>query len=363
MLGQHLHGVAPLALLLILLGSGQAQSEIDLAELSRSAVFLEKSYLSPGSPFGRNFIMEGQTSRHFFLYNGLTRPALKTPSQKSKGPWLRDGGLQCTALTSMIMVIRIYSDFSAPVRTPSFIFRPFYGQLFYLDRDETTNKLYAFATGITHHSNGQAGCTFLGSVYDRDLNDCVINDSTLSAQRIANTLDGSFSTNFIPLDFGFRWAKIGAGESMDRQLSIQVKMQFEINQLMKVPESIGSMTQELAEQYGENLMGFYAEWEWRIDSPRSEGVGRIAVWYQARFRRYMEGSTRSAYVELAYTLKNYFKLDGTATPGEGLGLFARLHWGSDYYNIRFQDTDPFIQLGLMWDLGRLDKFRVRPQRQ
>ena len=44
--------------------------------------------------------------------------------------------------------------------------------------------------------------------------------------------------------------------------------------------------------------------------------------------------------------------------GQQVGLYVRQHFGSDYYNIQFQDRRPFTAIGVMWDPGRLDKLNT-----
>ena len=36
------------------------------------------------------------------------------------------------------------------------------------------------------------------------------------------------------------------------------------------------------------------------------------------------------------------------------GVFGRLHSGYDYYDIRFYERTPFVSVGIMWDIERLD---------
>jgi len=323
---------AALAMLAIAAQPAFAQDEPGVSEVENPNVFLERPYLSPLSPFGKNVILEGQAAAHLYVVNQLTDPV-----------WRREGGRKLAFPITINIVVRIYDDYSSPVRTPSFMVRPLYGQFFTLRRRADSFRLMEFALGLEHHSDGQTGCTFLGTMYDPVTDDCVVTDPDLYALRKANTLDGSFSTNFIPLHFGVRWGELDENALVRRQLSLEGKFEIHPQDFLK-----GGMSSDLAATYGQLMTGVGVEVEKRR---LNKGVVRVQLYEQARFGPDKDNADWSGQLELAYM---WYRI-------EMLGLFARVHWGNDYYNIRFQDTTTFASVGLVWDVGRLDQFV--PQRR
>ncbi len=311
-----------------------AQGEPGVQEAENAVVFLEKSYASPFAPYGKNLILDAQAAGHYFFYNGLTDKV-----------WLRKGGWKLAVPISMIFVVRIFDIPSAPVRTPSFILRPTYVQAFHLRRKPGTFQLWGFGLGITHHSNGQSGCTFLGHTHDPAIDDCVVKDPGLAALFKTNTRDGSFSTNFIPIDVGFRWGRLNKHALVDHQVSLQAKAEIHPLHFIK-----GGMKRDLASQYGQHMLGLGVEGEKRW---QSVGTARVALWQQVRFGKDKADEDWSGQLEASFVFYG----------AENMGFFGRVHWGNDYYNIRFQDQDVFFQLGFMWDPRRLDQFERQRARQ
>jgi hypothetical protein len=318
-------------------GAAHAQDESGVPVTQNPVLFLEKSYLSPMplTPTGKDLILEGQASGHYFIVNRLTDRT-----------WERTGGFRVTVPVSMIFVVRIFDEDSAPVRTPSFILRPLYAQLVHLARQAERARLLVLGAGVTHHSNGQSGCTFLGEAPDPGGGDgCVVVDPALRARGLTNVVDGSFSTNFIPLDVGVRWARIDEALMVTEARSLRARFELHPKQFLK-----GGMSRSLATEYGQMLLGLGLEVERALGS----GVGRVDGWAQSRFGPDKDGADWAGQLEVSYVLKK----------AENVGFFLRWHLGSDYYNIRFSDDRGWLQLGLMWDPGRQDRFEhVRPERR
>ena len=311
-----------------------AAEEAGLMKPEKPYAFMERTYLSPLSPFGKDLILEGQVSTHYFFINNL-----------GDLPWQREGGNRWTLSASILLTVRIYDDFSSPVRTPSFMVRPVYLQRLFLRRKDDTFRLIECAVGLMHHSNGQSGCTFLGMEYDPDTDDCVVTDPALYALRIANTLDGSFSTNYIPLHAGVRWGRLDNNAAVTRQVSLEGFGEIHPEGFLK-----GGLAPDLAAEYGQVMAGLGITGEWcRPD----RGALRVALYQQARFGPDKPDTDWSGQLEMSHVWY-----------GAGdVGAFVRFHWGNDYYNIRFQDVDSFVSVGLIWDPSRLDQFHpARRQR-
>ena len=115
--------------------------------------------------------------------------------------------------------IRMYSEDSRPVKTPSYRF------LFGWQRLVKTkkNNFFAWAIETGHYSNGQSGCAFShGSADESD--DCnavhaTITDAT-NLSEIINRQDGNFSTNTTRLSVNYRFNNLNESvvpNNCDRQ--------------------------------------------------------------------------------------------------------------------------------------------------
>jgi len=311
-------------------------------------VFLEKAYFSLGTPSGKHVLFEGQPTVHYFLYNGL-----------SNGKWQATGGWNWALPVSAVFQVRMTKDgvplqlgepsSSEPVLTPGYHIgvRP---QLFRLWRFNNSARLLlaGLTGGFTHYSNGQHGCTYLGSHRDA-AGACVVNttDSLIAKQQIANVVDGDFSTSYFSeaIDVRFaqqtdkqgkadnfgtmRWSVIGGLELQQDPLNIRP----------------GGSSREQSERYGQRGFIARAGGEWRRFGT-AEGVIRLQGDYYRRFGGFLTQSFDAKQLELSYLFDNW----------NSAGLFLRYHTGYDYYNIHFQERSPFWNIGLIWDLGRLDHF-------
>lgn len=305
-------------------------------------VFLEKAYFSIGTPTRKNLLFEGQPTVHYFIRNRLADET-----------WQRDGGIQWTLPVSAVFLVRMSDTTSEPVRTPSYRIRPLYTQVLWLWRPENRleYRLLGASGGFTHYSNGQAGCTYQG--FARDASDeCIVTDAALAARRLTNTRDGDFSTSY--LSAALHWRQ-GWLEKSDHPMRWQYSAQAE-GQLHPYHIRPGGMNRAQARTYGQNQWSASAEAErrhgvvgWLHWLAGPTAVSRVAGTYERRFGG-------PADVRLS---RQQLELSVVGDSIESLGLFARLHRGFDYYNIQYQDTRPFFAVGVMWDVGRLDKLNTR----
>lgn len=338
----------------LLLGSAAAPMGAQNAGLPRRdnpALFLEKAYFAPFSPIGRGYLFEGQPSAHYFLTNGF-----------NDREWTRTGGLKWAPPVSMTFVVRMVDTTSQPVRTPSYQIRPVYVQLVHISGENLRNReafvLYGIGGGITHYSNGQAGCTFEGFVRASPSRDapCLVHEPELAGRHVTNVVDGDFSTTFFSLALHRRTGRLriesGAPEGV---VHFQHTLGTEV-QVHPIDMKPGGMNGPQSLDYGQHQAGVSYEGEWRpCELPPSRGlcgVTRLALGGAYRFAREGGRSRRFASAELSYLF------DRART----VGVFARLTQGSDYYNIRYQRTGPLLFAGAMWDVGRLDVYRRTPIR-
>jgi len=316
--------------------SARAQDEdTGTPKLASIALFLERSYFSPVTPSGKNLLFEGQATGHYFIHNTL-----------NDAVWQKEGGWKFVTPVTMSFIVRMSTDRSSPVRTPAYKIRPFYLQSIHLRRDTidlNRFRLFEIGVGVTHYSNGQSGCTYQGfsPSPDTSKDECDVTNPTLAARRITNTIDGDFSTTFLPVALHYRRGHLSKPLSpVDHQLTLGAELQ--IHPLQKWAP--GAMNGAQAAQYGQHQYSLNAELERRYFPKVLPGVGRVAADYTERFGGGAPKHLRAETVEASYVLDRV----------EHLGAFVRGHWGYDYYNIQWQSTKPFVAFGFMWDLGRLD---------
>lgn len=311
-------------------------------------VFLEKAYFSPVSPLGtgQTLVFEAQPSVHYFVFNNL-----------NDNIWTRKGGYKFAVPVSFVSVVRMFADASFPVRTPSYKPRILF-QLFHLKRDTVINeedtpannfRLLGLSTGLQHYSNGQAGCTFQDEVFDDATQECRVVDD--GGTLLLNTEDGSFSANMIQLNADLRFGWLGEDAPiLRRALTLRSKMEWHPSGFLWG----GFLSDRLAKVYGRAMLGLGVEYEtrkWSIDE--QDLIWRIDAWGQTRFGSKANGTDWSGDVELSVILDNP---DSEKPSFYSLGVFLRIHFGNDYYNIHYQRNETLMQFGLMFDPGRLSQF-------
>jgi hypothetical protein len=336
-------------LLLIVAWTASANAQ----ELPRTpVVFLEKAYFAPASPFGKKLIFEGQPTVHYFIWNRL-----------SDQVWQRDGGWKFTLPVSANFQVRMSADSSNPVRTPSYQIRPLYMQAIHLLRPDSNRlafQLVGIAGGFTHYSNGQAGCSFLQEGPAEQKEACLSPDASRDRVRVANVLNGDFSTTFASIRGDYRYGELlDSDDPVDWQVSVGAELQ--IHPLNFKP---GGINDELRREWGQHQWSMNADFEWRQISTISNkllrgvmrtfigdtGVARVALLHEQRFGGQVAAPLNRSQIQLSYVTDRF----------ENLGYFVRWHTGYDYYNIHFQNTDSFWAIGFMWDVARLDKLNTRP---
>jgi hypothetical protein len=300
-------------------------------------VFLERAYFSFLTPSGKHLLFEGQPTVHYFFYNKLGDEG-----------WQADGGWAFAVPLTSAFQVRMTKDgvllqngeksSSEPVLTPSYRIgvRP---QAFYLwhGAGEDHYRLLGITAGFTHYSNGQHGCTYIGFTRD-SLGNCTGN-GPLANQSIANVVDGDFSTSYFSEAVDYRWAKQTSTFGTTKYL-VNAGIEFKQDPLNIRP---GGTNAEQAKQYGQGEIDLRAEGEARRLG-RASGIGRLSANLAHRYGGGMTSSLNGEQIEAAYL----FDCLGEA------GVFVRAHWGFDYYNIHFQEKASFWNVGLVWDLGRLD---------
>ncbi|WP_111707641.1 hypothetical protein [Lutibacter citreus] len=213
------------------------------------------------------------------------------------------------------IIIRMYNEYSYPVRTPSYIPQLTF---YYLTGNKQASKKLTLFGRIAHHSNGQDG-----NFFNEDGN---INLNT-----------GSFSTNFIELGF------INSSFSKSLNAFNFFKSSIELhpkNWMIR------------------NLHGVYSGFRWKntfqaikLPFPNLISEKRPAISLK------LETTWMFDAINNLDTF-NINRLNASLTiyyhPKflEDIGLFVQFYHGNDYYNINFQNRLDIIRFGLMTEILR-----------
>jgi hypothetical protein len=291
------------------------------------------------------------------LYNALARPG-----------YFDEGGFAWTASVSFIQVIRLFDTPSAPLLTPTYEPRAKV-QLFEvlrLGEDDVPGRRFAprglgaLELGLGHRSNGQDGCALTDHVripgHGNDF-DCIALTSPPS--NTLNLHDGSFTTNYllanlrakllVPAAGGgpIQWsATAGAGIEWNLPCGFDACMPF-----------------QMRDRYGPVIFRWQAEGELVAIRDRSVhlfGVGQVPL--DASVRATLQGAVHLGAKRPAFS---DFSAEVAFVPrdprGPGVGLFLRVHHGSDYLNIRFEHQFNALLFGAVIDPAPLERIGERRQ--
>lgn len=309
------------------------------AQVSQSVsvghVFLERTYFSPGAPWGEGYLFDGEGAHHVFYHNGVDQGWLGT----GEGPRL-------TFSLSFLPVARMHEGASEPVVTPSFKIRPLLVQALFLKpatRADLEFRMHGVSLGLTHYSNGQDGCFFRGYVRDDATGECLVDDAGVAALESVNERTGDFSSTYIPVRYDFRWGRVDLGtETIVRSHSVGIELQLDTWDTFT-----GGMSRTLAQHYGRHQVSLWGETE-RAVTRFGDGFARAGV--KATYRPPSQGGADFATVaaEVAYVWERF----------NYAGLFARVRFGADDYNIRFRQRGPFVHLGFTFDPGVIRNLKL-----
>ncbi len=327
-----------LALVLLALPVPALAQEVDR---SPTPIFLERSYIFTRLPLDA-LAFEGQIAPHLYLNRA---------DVWSEGEVFNLPVWSWTTSFTPLVRLRMLSTNSFPVRTPSYMPRPFLDwQLFRTSVVDTAVARREFAEvpvrlwGVTltpwaHHSNGQDGCLFTYQARDEQ-GECV-GDPVLGITPTVNKLDGSFSTNFIRLGIGYSYfgAPRAVGDRLERGHSCTFQVGVEVHPLSYLP---GGLDREQAAYYPQVQATFGAEWA------RAWLRGTWIMGGEARWLDHTAPKVGN------WALSTEVSYSPIKLPG--WGFFGRYYTGMDYYNLGFMEEVRYLHLGLVWDLGSSVKF-------
>jgi len=231
--------------------------------------------------------------------------------------------------------LRMYSEKSLPVKTPSYRILLGWQGLFKTER----NNIFAYAIESGHYSNGQSGCSFGPGIADEtpacDAVHATINDqSDLSA--LLNRSNGNFSGNLTKLTLNFRWNKFNGGPRLKNVHSILSSWEF-LHQNMFGVYDRGGFTEFDKTIYPENTFAF----EYKFIHTFTNKL------------RYTFG-IKTEIIQGAHPFVEPFRgeFNFTVYPfkfNKDFGLFVTYITGHDNYNYRFIDSGNQVNIGITWD--------------
>ncbi len=229
--------------------------------------------------------------------------------------------------------IRMFSENSLPVKTPSYRFLLGLQGLV----KTNTNNFFAWAIESGHYSNGQSGCTFSSEFTDEspecDVVHNSINDqSNLSALLNRNT--GNFSTNLTKVSFNFRLNNLNKTNKPYKVHSFSASWELYHKNMFGLFDK-GGYTDFDISIYGRNRFAF----EYEFIHTYNQGI------------RYSLG-VKTEIIQGAHPFVAPFRgeLILTCYPfNKDVGFFAAYITGHDNYNYRFIDSGNQLNIGLTWD--------------
>ena len=322
--------------------------------------FLEPMYIGPRYSARADAhhvdIFEAQIAPHLFYFQFVETLLRAHPGWTGWNGW--------TMVFVPLLRLRMSSTDSDPVRTPSF--NPQFATVQKLftwgarpTRPNPRPSDWAWPTDggwmgllsvqytIAHHSNGQEGCAFVNTG-TTDPN-CAPADFSHGPPP-ANTLNGSYGTNYETLAVFHKWFQLDRNLTERRAETVGVSWErYEGTALARfLPGGFDDAqpSRDLQRIFGKHRVTAEYEWEQALAcGPFERGRARGA------FTWISPASDVSWKYRAALDVAGIFRDVG------GLGLFTRLFYGQDYYNIRLENVGFMAIFGLTWDTRGLQVFK------
>ena len=258
--------------------------------------------------------------------------------------------------------LRLFGTGSGPGRTPSYMPRG-NGQLIWARNVGAVGAGFGGATGaaaaaaapvpsgpadqvslweahaiVGHHSNGQDGCFFQDE--ERIGEECV-SVTPVAGERLVNTRDGSFSTNYVRLGVNYR------RNVLDDQLWAMREWGFRAD-VEHHPRAW--MDPQIVDLYGRTratLAGTFASRELSWCPRRVEMTAGVT---------HIHGHPESVWPVAVTSQFTCFP-----TREGGWGLFVRYYGGQDYYNLGLLENIQRIHVGATFNQSGFFRFRRREE--
>ncbi|MCG3166196.1 MAG: hypothetical protein POELPBGB_01973 [Bacteroidia bacterium] len=227
--------------------------------------------------------------------------------------------------------IRMLTEYSAPIRTPSF--NPGGWTFFQLRKNRNLDNFRYLAFGFFHHSNGQDGVA-------------------INPDGSINLRNGNFSDNYINFDFHFgrQHNQPNASARNFAKLGLEIHGGlFKIGDEPLLRDMIGNWRVNFRlgrTSYSRDLLHFFRNTE--NDSVKLKDA--------ERFRLVLDGTVildkmKAAITNTPATWNQYFNLElkfyYNIPHSENMAMFFSTgYMGHDYYNVYFWQPYPFVRFGL-----------------
>jgi hypothetical protein len=183
----------PLIVVLVILTADTASAAAQSSPVGdvQPNIFQESSTIALGTPSGKKLLFEARPALHLYVLNQFgDKQWQKRGERETSLRWLAKAAF-ATGF-SFLPELRMSTDRSNPVRTPSYRIRATQQVLFMKRGDSDADKYRITGWKLTafgHYSNGQSGCRLLGyAAVDREGGDsiCVSVDPVVAARREPN---------------------------------------------------------------------------------------------------------------------------------------------------------------------------------
>jgi hypothetical protein len=237
--------------------------------------------------------------------------------------------------------IRMYTDNSLPIKTPSY--RIFLGtqHLFNLPtNNDASMKFWGLLLESGHYSNGQSDCVFSEDFSDGSI-DCeniykTINSST-NLSEILNRRSGNFSTNLTKLILNYRTYLLDEDYFPKQSHSVNLGYTLYHNKFLGIGD-FGGFTNDDIAIYGSSR--FMVAYEF------------MRVFKKNIKKRYTL-KQKITYINNAHSSVEPFRLESIFSmypfsKSKSLGFTFSYIYGHDNYNYRFVDSGQQVSIGITW---------------
>jgi hypothetical protein len=231
--------------------------------------------------------------------------------------------------------LRMYTDNSLPVRTPSYRIFLATQHLFKLNN---TNFL-GFSIESGHYSNGQDGCAFNENFGDgtnqcNSIYDTITKSTDLS--EILNRKSGNFSTNLTEIILNYRSYKLDDDDSPRQMSSVNIGYTLYHNKFLGVGD-FGGFTNNDIKLYGRHrfLLGL------EFMNVLKKHNTRYSIKQNIELIHKPHNSVNPLRFETVLTIYPFEK-------SKAIGFFGTYISGHDNFNFRFVDSGNQFSVGITW---------------
>jgi hypothetical protein len=303
--------------------------------------YLEDSYLdyflpNVGPAHDDRLLFDAQAATHLFLVNQWDRVEYSSPAGRLLQVWSTD--------VSFLVRLRMVQQQSTPIRPPSYL-PTLRGQWFGLWKlGPREVREVEVELGVTHHSNGQQGCSWSAG---HDPTRCL---PAYGGPDTVNYRSGDFSTTYGALGLHVARIVLDGEKYMAFRESLGVRYQENFAENGVLREAPGSLTGDQAAPYGVHRLEVEVQGRWHLGKEDSVWAGVLsgALSHERMWPTSAGIPDNRTIAEASYTLDEL----------HGAGVFVRFFSGQDDMNILFAEgrTEKLV-LGFVWSTSPTVKYR------